>query len=261
MTANPSLFPSVALRRLRGFAVLSALVAAWLAAPAHALTLLTEENPPFNYTENGKLTGLVTELVVETAKRANVPYTIEVLPWSRAYVRAQAERDTCLFATARLDNREKLFLWVGPLANNLWAVYGRGDFTGSVRLLLDLKPYRIGGVVNDAKVEYLKENGISNIKQVLEDRLNPPRLFLPAEDPNRIDLWVTGYYGERAVARAANVADIKLVFIVREIPLYLACSPQTSPSVVKALSAAVEKLRAEGLPATLAATYEKKFAQ
>ena len=40
-----------------------------------ALTLLTEENPPFNYTENGKLTGLVTDLVVETVKRANVPYT------------------------------------------------------------------------------------------------------------------------------------------------------------------------------------------
>ena len=39
-------------------------------------------------------------MVVETAKRANIPYTIEVLPWSRAYLRAQAERDTCLFATA-----------------------------------------------------------------------------------------------------------------------------------------------------------------
>ncbi len=94
-------------------------------------------------------------------KRANVPYTMEVLPWNRAYMRAQAEKDTCLFATARLDNREKLFIWVGPLANNLWAVYGRGDFAGTVRQLPDLKPYRIGGVVNDAKVEYLKENGVT----------------------------------------------------------------------------------------------------
>jgi len=226
---------------------------------AGALTLLTEENPPFNYSEGGRLTGLVTELVQEAARRANVPYTIEVLPWARAYSRAQAERDTCLFATARLDNREKLFNWVGPLASNLWGVYAKGDFKGSVRLLADLKPYRIGGVVNDAKVEYLKENGVTNIRQALEDRMNPPRLFLPADHPDHVDLWVSGFFGARDVAKAAKVTDIKLVFIVREIPLYLACSPQTSPAVVKALSDALEKMRAEGKPARLAAAYEKKF--
>jgi hypothetical protein len=91
--------------------------------------------------------------------------------------------------------------------------------------------------------------------------MNPPLLFLPADAENHIDLWVTGYYGERDVARAAKVTDIKLVFIVREIPLYLACSPRTSPAVVKALSEAVAKLQAEGVVARLAATYEKKFAQ
>ena len=258
MTLNTSLFRTLA--RLRRLLVAGALATAGVPAPAYAVTLLTEENPPFNYTENGKLTGLVTELVEEAAKRAKLPYTIEVLPWDRAYKRTQAEKDTCLFATARLDSREKLFLWVGPLANNLWGIYGRGDFAGSVRLLTDLKPYKIGAVINDAKVEYLKENGVTNLKQVLEDRMNPPRLFLPKEDPNRIDLWVTGYYGERDVAKAAKVSDVKLVFVVREIPLYLACSPLTSPATVKALSAAVEVLRAEGLPARLATAYEKKFA-
>jgi polar amino acid transport system substrate-binding protein len=247
-----------ALHRLRRLALAGVLAAA-CGIPAHALTLLTEENPPFNYMANGKLTGLVTDLVEEAAKRASVPYTIEVLPWNRAYMRAQAEKDTCLFATARLDSRQKLFTWVGPFANNLWAVYGRGNFAGAVRTLNDLKPYQIGGVINDAKVEYLKENGVTNIKQVREDRMNPPRLLLPAEDADHIDLWVTGYYGERDLARAAKVTDIKLVFIVREIPLYLACSPQTSPRVVKALSETVEQMRTEGLVAKAVATYENKF--
>jgi polar amino acid transport system substrate-binding protein len=238
-------------------------IALAVAGAVHAatLTLLTEENPPFNYTENGKLTGLVADLAADAVKRAGVSYTIEVLPWERAYTRTQAERDTCLFATARLDHREKLFVWVGPLANNLWGVYGRGDFGGTVRVLNDLKPYRIGGVVNDVKVEYLRENGITNIRQVTEDRMNPPRLFLPTDDRNRIDLWVTGFFGEREVAKAAKVGDIKLVFILREIPLYLACSPQTSPALVRALSAAVEKMRAEGVLTRLGAAYEKKFAR
>jgi polar amino acid transport system substrate-binding protein len=232
--------------------------AAW---PCAALTLLTEENPPFNYSANGKVTGLVAELVFDAAKRASVPYTVEVLPWARAYQRAQAERDTCLFATARLPSRERLFTWIGPLASNLWGLYGKGDFAATIRALSDLKPYRIGGVVSDAKVEYLQENGITNVRMVLEDRQNPPRLFLPSGDPNRIDLWVTGYYGARDVARLAKVQDIKLVFVVRDIPLYLACSPQTAPTTVKALSDAVEKMRAEGVLARAAEANEKQFVQ
>lgn len=248
------------MRRLSPVALV--LAATLAGAPAaRAVTLLTEENPPFNYSEDGKVTGLVTELVVEAAKRAGLPYAIEVLPWNRAYARAQAERDTCLYATARLDNREKLFRWIGPLANNVWGVYGRSDFPITPRLLTDLKRYRIGGVVNDAKVEYLREIGLTNFRLVTDDRQNPPRLFLQGDDPNRIDLWVTGYYGAHEVARAAKASDVKLVFVVREIPLYLACSPQTSPETVRALSAAVEALRAEGLPERRAAAYARKFAQ
>jgi len=204
---------------------------------------------------------LVDKGIAETVKRANIPYAVEVLPWNRAYGRTQSERDTCLFATARLDNREKLFVWVGPYASNVWGVYGKGDFAGTVRLLADLKPYRIGAVVNDAKADYLKEGGVTNVKSVVDDRQNPPRLFLPKDDPNRIDLWVTGYYGAHQVARSAKVSDLKLVFVVREIPLYLACSPQTSPTVIKALTEALDKIRAEGLPEKLTAAYEKKFAQ
>ncbi len=234
-----------------------------LAAPAAGapLTLLTEENPPFNYSEGGKLTGLVTEVVQEAARRANVPFTLEALPWARAYTRAQAERDTCVFATARLDNREKLFVWIGPLASNLWGMYGRSDWSRPVKRLADLKPLRIGGVASDAKVDYLRENGVTNILLVPDDRQNPPRLFLPADDPKHIDLWVTGYFGAVSVARAAKSSDVKLVFVVRDIPLYLACSPQTAPATVRALSDAVEQMRAEGVLARTAAAYEKKFAQ
>jgi polar amino acid transport system substrate-binding protein len=234
-----------------------------LAAPAASapLTLLTEENPPFNYSEGGRLTGLVTELVQEAARRANVPVTVEVLPWARAYTRAQAERDTCVFATARLDHRERLFLWVGPLASNVWGVFGKGDWNRPVQQLPDLKPFRIGGVTSDAKADYLRDNGITNLRLVAEDRLNPPRLFLPAGDPDHIDLWVTGYFGARTVARAAGRGDVKLVFVARDIPLYLACSPQTAPATVRALADAVEAMRAEGVLARTAGAYEKKFAQ
>jgi polar amino acid transport system substrate-binding protein len=237
-----------------------AVLCAALAAPhAVALTLLTEENPPFNYTEDGKVVGSATEIVAAVVQRTGLSVRQELLPWDTAFRRAQAEKDTCVFATARLENRERLFVWIGPLANSFWGVFARSNFSQPIRVLSDLKPYRIGGVVNDAKMEYLQENNVTNTKALAEDRFNPPRLLLPTEDPNRIDLWITNLYSGQKVAQAAKVPDLKLVFVAREVPVYLACSPQSSPATIKALTDAFEQVQASGLPARVVAEYEKKF--
>ena len=247
---------------IRRFVPLAALLLAVWAQPAAAagLLLLTEENPPFNYTESGRLVGAGTEIVAQIASRAAIPVRTEVLPWDTAYVRAQAERNTCLYSTAREENREKLFLWIGPIATNQWALYARGDFAVPIRTLKDAAPYRIGVVTRDAKADFLRENGVTNLKFVRDDRDNPPRLLLPPDNPDHIDLWISGVYSAREIARAAKVADLKRVFIAAERPLYLACNPQTDRTTVKALADALEALRAEGTVERVNASYEKKFA-
>ncbi len=246
-------------RRL-GFAVIL-LSLCTRAALGAGLTFLTEENSPFNYTEGGKLTGAGTEIVQQIASRAGIPVKIEVLPWDTAFVRAQGQKNTCLFSTARLENRERLFLWVGPIATNLWALYGKSDFAVPIKTLKDLAPYRIGVVTRDAKGDFLRENAVTNLKFVREDRENPPRLLLPPDNPDHIDLWATGLYSAREVAKAAKVSGIKLVFIAAEQPLYLACNPQTDRATVKALSEALETLKSDGTLAQINAVYERKFAQ
>src|SRR4051812_1471501 len=80
-------------------------------APASALQMLTEEYPPYNYTENKTLIGISTEIVVEMGKRAKVPMTFAVMPWPQAYDQTQMKLETCLFSTARLENRERIFKW------------------------------------------------------------------------------------------------------------------------------------------------------
>ena len=237
------------------------LLAAWThPAPAAGLVFLTEENPPFNYTESGKLVGAGTEIVAQIASRAAIPVRSEVLPWETAYVRAQAERNTCLYSTAREENREKLFLWVGPIATNQWALYARGDFAVPLRTLKDLAPYRIGVVARDAKADFLRENAVTNLRFVRDDRDNPPRLLLPADNPDHIDLWIAGVYSAREIARAANIPDLKQVLVAAERPLYLACNPQTDRATVKALADALETLRADGTVARINAGYRKRFA-
>ena len=88
------------------------------AASAQALRLVTEESYPFQYLENKKLAGMAVDVVSEMAKRAGVPVEHELMSWKDAYERAQRDRNTCVYSTARLENRERLFRWVGPIVAN-----------------------------------------------------------------------------------------------------------------------------------------------
>src|SRR5262245_23960795 len=92
-------------------------LAVWAgAAQAQSITFLTEQNPPFNFAQGGKPAGISTDIVNEMVKRAGVAAKFEVMAWDRAYRQAQSEKDTCLYSTARLENRENLFTWIGPIA-------------------------------------------------------------------------------------------------------------------------------------------------
>jgi polar amino acid transport system substrate-binding protein len=239
-----------------------ALAAASLAAPsAQALTFLTEENPPFNYRESGKLTGLSTEVVTELARRAGLSPAFEVLPWEEAYRRAQAKKDTCLYSTARVEIRERVFRWVGPVAVNKWAFFARGDFSKPVRSLEDARSLKVGAVERDAKVELLSANAVTNILTVDDDVKNPPRLLLKREDPDHIDLWATGYYSGKGIAARARVPGVKAVYVFSEQPLYLACGTQTPAAVTDRLSAALEAMKKDGTLARITAGYETRFGQ
>ena len=223
-----------------------ALATIFPSTPSLALTLLTEENPPLNYTENGKLTGMAAEVVAEMAKRAGIEAKTEVMAWKTAYERAQGDRDTCIFGTARLENRERIFTWVGPVAVSRWTLFAKEGFTPRIGSLADARPFRIGGVTYDAKTEYLKQNGVTNIVEVADDKLNPGKLTLDRKAPGRIDLWITNAARAKVVAAQAGVKDIKPVFAVRDEDSYLACSPRTAAATIKALSGALESMKKDG---------------
>ena len=216
------------------------------ASAAHALTLLTEENPPFNYTDEGKVVGISTEIVSELGKRSGIDLQIQSMPWEKAYIAVQVDKETCLYSTVRLDNRERLFFWIGPIATNKWVLISKGDFAGTVKVVEDARRYRVGVVAKDAKIEYLMGKGVTDLREVSDDSLNPPRLVLNRDDPNRIDLWATSAYGARRTAARANVKDLKLVLGLRDVSLYLACGRNTSTQTVQALSRAFERINKDG---------------
>ena len=236
------------------------LLSGFAAAPALAIQMLTEDYPPYNYLENKTLVGVSTEIVVEMGRRANVPMTFAIMPWPQAYDQTQMKVETCLFSTARLENRERIFKWVGPLATNEWGLFAKSGFKDPIKTLADARPYRIGGVTNDAKVIWLRDNAVTNIVTVNEDKLVPGMLTLDRKKLDAVDLWVTGIYAEKYILAKSKVKDVKLVLKIKEEPLWLACHPSLSEATVKALQDALAAMQKDGTTKKIHDAYDKKFA-
>ena len=235
------------------------LLATVTARPALALQMLTEEYPPYNYTENKALIGLSTEIVVEMGKRAKVPMTFAVMPWPQAYDQTQMKLETCLFSTTRLENRERIFKWVGPIATDEWALFAKKGFKDPIKQLADARPYRIGGVRNDAKTMWLRDKALTNIVEVNEDKLVPGMLTLDRKKLDSVDLWVSGVYAEKFVVSKSKTKDVRLVLKINEEPLWLACHPSLSDATIKALQDALNSMKKDGTLKKIDAAWDHKL--
>ena len=71
---------------------------------------------------DGKVVGIATDKVRAAFERAGLPYTIELLPWKRAYAAAYQRPDACVYSTARTPERDPLFKWVGPTDSAEWVL-------------------------------------------------------------------------------------------------------------------------------------------
>jgi polar amino acid transport system substrate-binding protein len=82
------------------------------AADFASLNIMTEEFPPFNYSDKGQPSARFVELLINASAAAGNPITkdqINIAAWARAYQTALTGPNTMLFSTTRTVQREKLF--------------------------------------------------------------------------------------------------------------------------------------------------------
>ena len=195
------------------------------------LRIVTEELPPLNYTEDGKVTGLSTEIVRELKRHLGVPRPIEVMPWSRAYRLAQEHANIALFSTVRSAPREALFQWVGPLGANHSVLYARRDFDGNVRSLEDARRIEsIGTYKDDTDEQYLRLHDFTNLYSH-----GSPDAVVRNLMAGRIQLWAAGsLYAPLVMEKAGfSITQVKPVLSLRETQFYIAFSRDTPRQVVE----------------------------
>ncbi len=209
------------------------------------LRLLTEELPPWNFTQNGHLTGYGTEVVGEIMRRLNLTKTIEVMPWSRAYALAASTPNVALFSTVRSEQRENLFWWVGPIGSNRTVLYARSDYAGDVRTLDDARSMEsIGTYKDDVDEQYLRDLGFSNLYSH-----GTPGGAVRNLIAGRIQGWVAGdMYARPLLQRLGYTsADIRPLLTLRNADIYIAFSRSTPEGVVELWQKTLDDMDREGL--------------
>ena len=197
-----------------------------------AMDIMTENYPPFNYKDKkGNITGITTEIVREILSKIGEKDNIKIMPWARAYRDIQSKPNKVLFSMTRTKQREFMFKWVGPIADNSWVFYAKNNSTIKINSLKDAKNdrYKVGTYLDGANELHLKEQGFYNLYSVPDDLLNVKKLIR-----GRIHLWAAGETQGLYKAKQLGIDPNKLkkVFKIKDTKLYIAFSRTTPDSVI-----------------------------
>ena len=208
------------------------------------MKIFTEDSPPANYLEKGRLKGLSVDIVREILRRLNIPARIQVVPWARGYTMALTQPNVALFSTTRLPQREKLFKWVGPLYHQTWGFYARRDSAITINSLGQAKSVaRIGTYYKDAKEQYLLANNFRNLVSTNKNLSNIRHLM-----DGSIDLWVSSDFNMPNLAQQAGIDPdrLKLVFPFKRVQNYIAFSNQSPDALVAIWQQTLDELKEDG---------------
>jgi polar amino acid transport system substrate-binding protein len=209
-----------------------------------ALKIYTENSPPANYLASGRLQGLSVEIVREILRRHKIPDTIEMVPWARGYMLASSQPNVALFSTTRLEQREKLFKWVGPIYSQTWGFYSRKGSGIKIKSLEGAKRVaRIGTYHKDAKEQYLLAQGFRNLVSANRNLSNIRHLM-----DGSIDLWISSDFNMPFLARQAGIEPdrLELVFAFKKVQNYIAFSVQTPDALVHQWQQTLDAIKRDG---------------
>ena len=248
------------MKKLICFTTILVLFAGW--AYAEEITILTEDYPPYNYEENGTVTGFTTEIVEHILNETGIQAVggmIKLYPWARAYQKVLKEKDVLLFTMTRNEKRENLFKWVGPFANReiwLYKLKTRKDF--KIDTLKDAKRYASSVVREAAITNYMLELGFSPQKnlEIVPNTIISYRKFLAG----RMDLIaaspISMHKQLNLMGKHDDIVE-KAYLLDSRYNYYLAFSKTTSDNIVNRFQKALDRMKQDGTYGRLKKKYLK----
>ena len=159
--------------------------------PTITIQAYCEDYNPYNFEENGRITGFSVDLLRAIGAQAKINLTIELVPWKRYLKVVESTPNTMLFTATRNEGREDRFKWVGPIdgrtqklfklkeISDIWDMKIDNTSNASALNSILTNQYPIIAVSGDASEKNLREQGYKmfsgpkpelNVKQFINER-------------------------------------------------------------------------------------------
>jgi polar amino acid transport system substrate-binding protein len=210
-----------------------------------SLNIMTEEFPPFNYSDKGQPSGRSVELLINASAAVGKPITkdqINIAAWARAYQTALTGPNTMLFSTTRTVQREKLFKWAGPVGQNRTVVWAKKS--SAIAQITDMSTIKNKIVVIRDSVD---DQAVVNIN-------TPENLITRAAKPDsaakmlargRVALWAYNEITAIALLKqiGEDINNYEIVNVLNSTDMYFAFSKDVDDSVVQLLQKGINMVK------------------
>lgn len=234
----------------RAFLIITIVLIHAVAAFGAEIKVVTESWPPYTFCEDGKVKGVVTEVVDETLKRSGLDYSIEIYPWARAYDMAKSNENVLIYTIFRLPNREKLFKWIQieGLYVDMFLFRPKHRTDIAITTIEEAKDYRVGVTRETSTHHFLLDKGFVEGANLFPVNSEEQNTLKSSPKSMRIDLTT----GDRlSLVHGLKEANLLADYWVAQVPLfqkdfYMAFGADTSDEIVETVRKAFREMKEEG---------------
>jgi polar amino acid transport system substrate-binding protein len=220
-------------------------------AQAECLKVITEEHAPFNYIEDGKVTGFSVKIVEHLISATGVCLDrgkILYWPWQRAYLAALSEPNVMIFTTTRSPARESLFKWVGPIyqrEQRLYKLKIRKDI--HIASLADAIKYQAVATKKSANYDFLVKNGFSPGVNLISANYTDSKFNMFLSGRGDIAFFLPIEIRFLLRQKGIPTQDVEKLNIKQgDLYYYLAFSKKTPDAIIVRFQQALDAMKADG---------------
>ena len=163
---------------------------------AEPIAVVTEDWRPYSYAEDGVVKGSSTEIVRAVLDRAGITYSIQVLPWARAFRDASVKPNILIYVLGKNPERDASFYWIGEVIPTDHAYFYRLKSRTDIVInnFLDAKKYWISTNNKSSSHKTMIDSGFEKlvivrhqdlaIKMLIHDRIDLVILSESAVEPH-----------------------------------------------------------------------------
>ncbi len=230
--------------------IVTAMTCTILIITAHASmevpTIMTEQWPPYNYTENGMAKGFSVEIVRAMMSELKIKSEFIFLPGARGEKYLQQKKNHMLFTLFRTKKRDGIYKWIGPIANDSIYIYKKVGSKISIKTFDDAKKVKRFAVRREGMVlSFLQNLKFDNLVKVTDSKSIINKVVTGVADLLASDSSFGISYHLKQMNLPANSLERTSVKLFT-LPLYIGCSKDIPDNVIQKWQGALEKIKKSG---------------